>query len=520
MSPSCLRGPQVVAERLLDDDAPPRVLAARGEAGAAEAAHDDGELRGRRRQVEEGVAAGGRRPVEPLLQGVVGRGIVEVALDVAEGLGEGVPGVLGDRGARVLLGLRAQHGAQALVAAHVGAADAEHHQPGRQEPPHVEVVERRHELAAGEVAGDAEDHDGAGARDVGQAEVVPQGVRLRGWGDAHDEPPEGGVDGGLELAEAHARDGPARVAQGRGVAGRLRVDERAEAVRAAGDGQVGGLVGQHLQEDPGRRAALVQLARRVQVARAEARRGRDAQAVADAPAHRLQARLGVVARGDEGLDAHVGAPGLGRRERLADVAWLRRRQLPVLLVRGEQVAREHLGRLDVGLVERVDAEHAPAVGGRELPRQHLPAEVLRRRRRRAPRRDGRRPAASRSSRRAWRRRARGRRRGRRRRRRARPARSSASGTTPVPSLPVDSAMSCSSQRPKRPSEGDARMRQLVAPLAGQAAEHAPSWRRRVVRRRHVGRGGVARACTAEASRASIGTPASAAGTSPNSDSAE
>ena len=53
----------------------------------------------------------------------------------------------------------------------------------------------------------------------------------------------------------------------REVAGRLGVDELAEGVRPAGDRPVGRMVGGQLEEPADRRAALVELAGRVEEAR-------------------------------------------------------------------------------------------------------------------------------------------------------------------------------------------------------------------------------------------------------------
>src|SRR5919197_1648108 len=74
----------------------------------------------------------------------------------------------------------------------------------------------------------------------------------------------------LSLLEMDARDAAAALLQRREVARGLRADQLREAERLIRDRQlVTGLV-DDLQEEPRRRAALVQLARRVQIARAEA----------------------------------------------------------------------------------------------------------------------------------------------------------------------------------------------------------------------------------------------------------
>jgi hypothetical protein len=43
----------------------------------------------------------------------------------------------------------------------VAAGEADHVEAGRQQPLALEVIERRHQLAVRQVAGGAEDHDGA-----------------------------------------------------------------------------------------------------------------------------------------------------------------------------------------------------------------------------------------------------------------------------------------------------------------------------------------------------------------------
>ena len=71
------------------------------------------------------------------------------------------------------------------------------------------------------------------------------------------------------LLELDAGDAAAALAQRVEVAGRLGADQPGEAERLAGDRQLGAVVLDDLQEAPGVRAALVELAGRVQVARPE-----------------------------------------------------------------------------------------------------------------------------------------------------------------------------------------------------------------------------------------------------------
>ena len=189
------------------------------------------------------------------------------------------------------------------------------------------------------------------------------------------------------------------------VARGLGVDELAEGVRPARDVEVGRVVGGQLEEPADRRAALVELAGRVQEARAVAGRGRALRPIAE---QRPDAGEGLVAgrrRGDERLEAEVGvgaAPGEVPGQLPDDVAGARGeperrvavegqavaagdrldragcvRGAPVAAVasRLEQVAGQLLGLLDVRLVERVDAEDGPGDRDRDLPADELRAEV-------------------------------------------------------------------------------------------------------------------------------------------------
>ena len=79
---------------------------------------------------------------------------------------------------------------------------------------------------------------------------------------------------GVLALQPHALRGQAELAQRLQVADRLGVLERRERVRRAGDLDVVGPVVQQLQEAPGLRAALVELAGRVQEARPVAERRR------------------------------------------------------------------------------------------------------------------------------------------------------------------------------------------------------------------------------------------------------
>src|SRR5579884_3816683 len=167
----------------------------------------------------------------------------------------------------------------------------------------------------------------------------------------------------LHLLESDARDAAAALLQRCEVACRLRVNEPTEAERLAGDRQLLAGVVDDLQEEAGGRSALVQLPRRVQVARAEAV-GDDAAGRLARPRGQCEHALLVLRRRvDERLDADVVA-GPRLREQLLGRA-LRRQVGP--LARGEHLLRLVLRRLHVRLVERVDAEDRAGDGGGELP---------------------------------------------------------------------------------------------------------------------------------------------------------
>src|SRR5262249_4819112 len=125
----------------------------------------------------------------------------------------------------------------------------------------------------------------------------------------------------------------------------------------------------HLQEEAGVRATLVQLARGVLVARAVAVRD-DETAVAAQPLHeRAEVDVGV----HECLHTDV-IPLLGLREQLLDRAlWP---EVSLLACR-ENLVRLVLRRLDVGLVERIDLEVHAGDGDRELPAEELRPERVR-----------------------------------------------------------------------------------------------------------------------------------------------
>ena len=150
-----------------------------GQAGAGQLLADDVEVRGRDGQVERVVAAGALSLVE-LVDGVgqpVERVVVgELARHEPEALGELPPGRLAERRAGVLPygvvdDLLKSWSAQSR------RAKPTSEKPGRQQPPVGQVVDGGHQLLAGQVARDAEDHQAARPGDARQP-LVP-GVSQR-----------------------------------------------------------------------------------------------------------------------------------------------------------------------------------------------------------------------------------------------------------------------------------------------------------------------------------------------------
>ncbi len=174
---------QVMAERLLHHDAAPGVGLAVGQAAAGQLLDHDGERAGRDGQVERVVAPGAALLVQ-LLDGageVVERlVVVEGALDEAQAVGELLPDLLGEGGAGVLLHCVVDHGHE-VPAVPVAAGETDQSEAWRQQATLHQVVDRRHQLALGQVPGDAEHDQPAGTGDAGQPSVagVPQRVDRR-----------------------------------------------------------------------------------------------------------------------------------------------------------------------------------------------------------------------------------------------------------------------------------------------------------------------------------------------------
>ena len=193
--------------------------------------------------------------------------------------------------------------------------------------------------------------------------------------------------------EVQAEDGAAVVGEDLGVAAGLGGDELAEGERPARDREVLLGVGGDLDEDPVGRTALVVLPGRVQEARSPAEGDRPTGVVEEGARDLLE--VGVLLAVEVGHDRDVAAssrraaraarstaPGTvcGVAEPVAtegadlDGAVDERRLLGGRAGLVEQAAGGLLGALDVGLVERVDAEQAAGDGGGVLPEEQLGAE--------------------------------------------------------------------------------------------------------------------------------------------------
>ncbi len=252
--------------------------------------------------------------------------------------------------------------------------------------------------------------------------------------------------------DVDARDAAAALLERCVVAGGLRADQAAEAERLAGDRELVARVVDDLEEEPRVRAALVQLAGRVQVARAVAVRHDETAAAAQLDDEIGDAAVVLGGRLDERLHADVVAL-LRLREQ-------RRRSSPSSSTSGSPPAASTSFVLSFaawtsgwsnGLIPR----YAPATATANSQRKNSPPSAY------GSATCG--TAACRSG----------------------PSGDSpGAGTSPLPCLPVDSAISCSAQRPKLPSVSA--MQILSRPSLPAGAELAAELVARV-RRRPAGR---------------------------------
>ncbi len=178
-----LRGIAVVAERLLDDDAPPaRVVPLVVQPHAPELRHDLGELRWLRGEVEEPIAA--RAPVlvdrvQARHQLIEAGRLVEVEALVEDPLGERPP-VLGleRQDARVLL-QRGLDLRSVVVLVEGPPADPKDDELVGQQVGPPQLVERGHDLAMGQVAGSAHQHEDRRVRDPFEPQPLAEDVLHR-----------------------------------------------------------------------------------------------------------------------------------------------------------------------------------------------------------------------------------------------------------------------------------------------------------------------------------------------------
>ena len=150
-------GFQIVAEGLFDDDAGEGTARLRigDHLFAAEGFGDDRkELRWHRQVIDPPAAgsAGGIAILEFLIQTIIGRRLAELALHVEEALGEVLPHCFVHRANPCVLVARLPHCFAECVVSEFGARVADDGLPGREQSVMGERVERRDELALGEIA--------------------------------------------------------------------------------------------------------------------------------------------------------------------------------------------------------------------------------------------------------------------------------------------------------------------------------------------------------------------------------
>ena len=116
---------------------------------------------------------------EPVERGVV----VELARDEPDALGELAPDLLAERRAGVLADRVVDDLVRSPASAQSRRAKPTSAKPGGSRPAVGQVVHGRHELLAGQVAGDAEDHQAAGPGDARQPPVARVAQRVAPGGD-------------------------------------------------------------------------------------------------------------------------------------------------------------------------------------------------------------------------------------------------------------------------------------------------------------------------------------------------
>src|SRR5699024_8434245 len=188
---------EVAPERLLDHRPAPGAVVGGVEPGVRQLREHLGEGVRRDGEVEGVVAAGAAGAVEladHLGELLERRSVVEGAGDEAEPAAQLLEDALVEAGAGVL-GHGCAHVVGEVVVGPVAAAEADQAEAGRQQTAVGQVVDRRQQLLAREVAGDAEHHHRAGPCDEGHATVPGVAQRIRrirtgeeGGGVGHDRP--------------------------------------------------------------------------------------------------------------------------------------------------------------------------------------------------------------------------------------------------------------------------------------------------------------------------------------------
>src|SRR5260370_12337454 len=197
-------------------------------------------------------------------------------------------------------------------------------------------------------------------------------------------------------AEMHAQHTPAALGQHLEVAARLRRLDDGEGEFLPGDRKVVGILAGDLQEHAGVWTALVGLPGRMEEGRSKAEAGGDPLAIADHAPDVLQCIMMLLVAFDigkkraiiSGLDPlqvrreifrqrtgtaeSVAVPLVGKkRNAILGEEGRCRRQFTAPFVGGRELARLRLARLDVRLVERIDAEDPARTGRGDLPTEEF-----------------------------------------------------------------------------------------------------------------------------------------------------
>ncbi len=175
---------EVVPERLLDDEAREAALVLRDHAGGREVVVDRPEHARRDRAVVDAVAAravGAIELFELLAEAHEVRGVLELARHVVQAAREVGPHHVVDRLAARELADGLAHARAKLLFADVGQREADDRHARRQEARDGEVVERRDQLAARQVARGAEDDEDARRGGTLGLETGSKGVGGHPW---------------------------------------------------------------------------------------------------------------------------------------------------------------------------------------------------------------------------------------------------------------------------------------------------------------------------------------------------